>query len=188
MFVGGSAGSTTGSIKVVRHLLVGKVLRRELGQTVSPELVMPIRLNGRRSTSERSARSPRSSSSTSEFWVVGAGVIAIDSAIGDAGLGAARLADRVGERARERRSRVRDRPARSASFAPLGRRLQGHDDRPHVARAAGDHPRRRALHAALLAVVTPGEASLVLARRGAPSAAPGPSRPRRPRAPGRPAA
>ena len=46
MFVGGSAGSTTGSIKVVRHLLVGKVLRRELDQTVSPEVVMPIRLNG----------------------------------------------------------------------------------------------------------------------------------------------
>ncbi len=39
MFVGGSAGSTTGSIKVVRHLLVGKILRRELGQTVSPEVV-----------------------------------------------------------------------------------------------------------------------------------------------------
>ena len=39
MFVGGSAGSTTGSIKVVRHLLVGKIMRRELAQTVSPEVV-----------------------------------------------------------------------------------------------------------------------------------------------------
>ena len=46
MFVGGSAGSTTGSIKIVRHLLLGKVLRRELDQTVSPEVVMPIRFNG----------------------------------------------------------------------------------------------------------------------------------------------
>ena len=46
MFVGGSAGSTGGSIKVVRHLLLGKVLRREVDQTLSPEFVMPIRLNG----------------------------------------------------------------------------------------------------------------------------------------------
>jgi trk system potassium uptake protein len=47
MFVGGSAGSTSGSIKVVRHLLIGRVLRRELDQTVHPEVVSPIRLNGR---------------------------------------------------------------------------------------------------------------------------------------------
>jgi trk system potassium uptake protein TrkH len=46
MFVGGSAGSTGGAIKVVRHLLLGKVLRRELRQTLHPEVVMPIRLNG----------------------------------------------------------------------------------------------------------------------------------------------
>jgi trk system potassium uptake protein TrkH len=38
MFVGGSAGSTGGSIKVVRHLLVWRVLRRELRTTVHPEL------------------------------------------------------------------------------------------------------------------------------------------------------
>ena len=46
MFVGGSAGSTSGSIKVVRHLLMGKALRREIRQTVHPELVLPVRLNG----------------------------------------------------------------------------------------------------------------------------------------------
>jgi trk system potassium uptake protein TrkH len=46
MFVGGSAGSTAGSIKVVRHVLIGKILRRELDQTVHPEVVSPIRLNG----------------------------------------------------------------------------------------------------------------------------------------------
>jgi trk/ktr system potassium uptake protein len=46
MFVGGSAGSTGGSVKVVRHLLLGKAIRRELRQTVHPEAVMPIRLNG----------------------------------------------------------------------------------------------------------------------------------------------
>jgi trk system potassium uptake protein len=46
MFPGGSAGSTAGSIKVVRHVLIGKILRRELDQTVHPEVVSPIRLNG----------------------------------------------------------------------------------------------------------------------------------------------
>jgi trk system potassium uptake protein TrkH len=48
MFVGASAGSTSGSVKVVRHLLVGKILRRELVQTVHPELVAPVRLNRKR--------------------------------------------------------------------------------------------------------------------------------------------
>jgi trk system potassium uptake protein TrkH len=46
MFVGGSAGSTGGSVKVVRHLMLGKAIRRELRQTVHPEAVMPLRLNG----------------------------------------------------------------------------------------------------------------------------------------------
>ena len=55
MFVGGSAGSTTGSVKVVRHLLVGKLLRRELDQTVHPELVASIHLNRAR-VDERTLR------------------------------------------------------------------------------------------------------------------------------------
>jgi trk system potassium uptake protein len=87
MFVGGSAGSTAGSIKVIRHLLLGKILRRELSQTVSPEVVMPIRLNGA-PVDERTLRA------IAAFvllyigaWVVGGAVIAIDSAIVDAGLG-----------------------------------------------------------------------------------------------------
>jgi trk system potassium uptake protein len=81
MFVGGSAGSTAGSIKVVRHLLIGKVLRRELSQTVSPEVVLPIRLNGA-VVDERTLRA------VAAFvllyvgaWAVGGGIIAIDSAI-----------------------------------------------------------------------------------------------------------
>ena len=88
MFVGGSAGSTTGSIKVVRHLLLGKVLRRELDQTVSPEVVLPVRLNST-PVDERTLRA------IAAFvllyigiWAVGAGVIAIDSAISDVPLGA----------------------------------------------------------------------------------------------------
>jgi trk system potassium uptake protein len=46
MFFGGSAASTTGSIKVIRHLLIGRILRRELDQTVHPEVVAPIHYNG----------------------------------------------------------------------------------------------------------------------------------------------
>jgi trk system potassium uptake protein len=81
MFVGGSAGSTGGSIKVVRHLLLGKVLRREVDQTLSPEFVMPIRLNGS-PVDERTLRA------IAAFillyvgiWAVGASVIAIESAL-----------------------------------------------------------------------------------------------------------
>jgi trk system potassium uptake protein len=87
MFVGGSAGSTAGSIKVIRHLLIGKILRRELSQTVSPEVVLPIRLNGA-PVDERTLRA------IAAFvllyvgaWAVGGAVIAIDSAIVGAGLG-----------------------------------------------------------------------------------------------------
>ncbi|HEX7254726.1 MAG TPA: TrkH family potassium uptake protein [Gaiellaceae bacterium] len=46
MFFGASAGSTSGSVKVVRHLLIGRILRRELDQTVHPEIVSRVRLNG----------------------------------------------------------------------------------------------------------------------------------------------
>ena len=81
MFSGGSAGSTTGSVKIVRHLLVGRVLRRELDQTVSPEVVMPVRFN-RRPVDERTLRA------ITTFillyvgiWAIGASIIAIDCAI-----------------------------------------------------------------------------------------------------------
>jgi trk system potassium uptake protein len=46
MFVGASAGSTGGSIKVVRHLLLFKLVRRELEQAIHREAVVPIRANG----------------------------------------------------------------------------------------------------------------------------------------------
>ena len=45
MFAGGSAGSTSGSVKVARHLVIGRILRRELDQTVHPEYVAPVRIN-----------------------------------------------------------------------------------------------------------------------------------------------
>jgi trk system potassium uptake protein TrkH len=80
MFVGGCAGSTAGSIKVVRHVLLGKSLRRELRQTVHPEEVLPIRLN-RRPLDERTLRAATAFILLYVgIWVVGAGVIALDAA------------------------------------------------------------------------------------------------------------
>jgi trk system potassium uptake protein TrkH len=55
MFSGASAGSTSGSVKVARHLVVGRVLRRELDQTMHAEYVSPIRLN-RLPVDERATR------------------------------------------------------------------------------------------------------------------------------------
>jgi trk system potassium uptake protein TrkH len=46
MFVGGSAGSTGGAIKVIRWLVILKSLRRELFTTVHPEAVTPVTLAG----------------------------------------------------------------------------------------------------------------------------------------------
>ena len=80
MFVGGCAGSTAGSIKVVRHVLLGKSLRRELRQTVHPEEVVPIRLNGR-PLDERTLRAATAFILLYVgIWVAGAGVIAVDAA------------------------------------------------------------------------------------------------------------
>jgi trk system potassium uptake protein len=44
--IGASAGSTSGSIKLVRHIVIAKMLRREIDQTVHPEFVAPLRVNG----------------------------------------------------------------------------------------------------------------------------------------------
>ncbi|MDD2963922.1 MAG: potassium transporter TrkG [Bacteroidales bacterium] len=51
MFVGGSAGSTGGGIKVVRHLLLLRNSRLELRRLVHPMAVIPVRLN-RKAVSE----------------------------------------------------------------------------------------------------------------------------------------
>ncbi len=47
MLVSASAGSTAGGIKLVRHVVIAKMLRRELDQTIHPELVTSIRVSGR---------------------------------------------------------------------------------------------------------------------------------------------
>jgi trk system potassium uptake protein len=80
MFASASAGSTSGSIKLVRHVLIGRMLRRELDQTIHPELVTPVRLNGA-IVDERALRA------VIVFvllyigvWAAGAGLIAADAA------------------------------------------------------------------------------------------------------------
>ena len=58
-------GLDLGSVKVVRHVLLGKILRREIDQTMHPEVVSPSGSTEPSSTSARSGASRRSSSSTS---------------------------------------------------------------------------------------------------------------------------
>ena len=81
MFVGGSAGSTGSSIKVVRHLLVARSLRRELRQTLHPEEVLPVRLNGQ-VVQEKMLRGVVAFVLLYVgLFVIGAAVVAIDTAI-----------------------------------------------------------------------------------------------------------
>ncbi len=46
MFLGGSAGSAAGSIKIVRWLVIGRSIRKELYTTVHPDAIRPLRLAG----------------------------------------------------------------------------------------------------------------------------------------------
>ncbi len=46
MFVGGSAGSTAGGVKVVRIWIAARVLIREVERFFRPDVVRPLRLNG----------------------------------------------------------------------------------------------------------------------------------------------
>lgn len=46
MFIGGSVGSTSGSIKIMRHLLIFRNINLELRRLIHPKAVIPVRLNG----------------------------------------------------------------------------------------------------------------------------------------------
>ncbi len=52
MFLGGSTGSTAGGIKMVRHLIMLKNIRRNFRQLISPNAILPIRLNNNVISSE----------------------------------------------------------------------------------------------------------------------------------------
>ncbi len=78
-----SAGSTSGSIKLVRHVAIAKMLRREIHHAVHPELIRPLRIN-RVVIDERTLRA------IIVFvfiylgvCAIGAVVILIDSTLGD---------------------------------------------------------------------------------------------------------
>ncbi|SDK04777.1 TrkH family potassium uptake protein [Natronincola ferrireducens] len=47
MFIGGSAGSTGGGIKIIRHLILLKLVIREISKILHPRAVIPIRVNGK---------------------------------------------------------------------------------------------------------------------------------------------
>ncbi|SET26940.1 trk system potassium uptake protein TrkH [Natronincola peptidivorans] len=47
MFAGGSAGSTGGSIKIIRLLILLKLVIREISKILHPRAVIPIRINGK---------------------------------------------------------------------------------------------------------------------------------------------
>ncbi len=86
MFIGASAGSTSGSVKVLRHVLMAKILGRELRQTVHPELVAPISLN-RVVVDERTLRAVMSFVLLYiGIFVLGALVITIDAAYNGPGV------------------------------------------------------------------------------------------------------
>jgi trk system potassium uptake protein len=44
--IGASAGSTSGSIKLIRHVVIAKMLRQEIDQTLHPRVVAPLRVSG----------------------------------------------------------------------------------------------------------------------------------------------
>lgn len=46
LFIGSCAGSTAGGIKVIRAVILGKVIKRQIVSTVKPKKVQVIRLNG----------------------------------------------------------------------------------------------------------------------------------------------
>ena len=52
MFVGGSAGSTAGGMKVIRILIIFKLIKRELSKTFHPRALIPIKLGDRAISNE----------------------------------------------------------------------------------------------------------------------------------------
>ncbi len=54
MFIGGSIGSTSGGIKIMRHLIIIKSIKRVFRQIIHPQAVIPVRLNGKNLSLENS--------------------------------------------------------------------------------------------------------------------------------------
>ncbi len=56
MFIGASAGSTGGGIKVIRILIMMKLVKREVGKLYHPRAMMPVKVNNKVIPSETVAR------------------------------------------------------------------------------------------------------------------------------------
>jgi len=52
MFVGGSAGSTAGSIKVIRLVILFKLVKREIAKILHPRAILPIQVGGKMLSSD----------------------------------------------------------------------------------------------------------------------------------------
>ena len=153
MFSGASAGSTGGGIKIIRHLLLFKLVRRELEQTVHREAIVPIRAN-QRVVDEKALRS------TVVFvllylmtFALGALVLIADSRRANEGLtafdafgAAAACLGNVGPGVRLRR------PVRLVRALQRSVHLGVHGF--DVAWTGGDHSRRRRPHPRLLEKLT----------------------------------
>lgn len=48
MFTGSSAGSTAGGIKMIRIVVLGKIIRREVLKAMHPNAIVPIKVNGKK--------------------------------------------------------------------------------------------------------------------------------------------
>ena len=152
-FVGGCAGSTAGSIKIARHLLVARLLGREVARTVHPELLRPVRFNGAVVDQQALLAVISFILIYVAVFVLGTAVLAVEASVhgpdvdaldlvfasaatlGNAGFGLG-VAGRHGLLRRLRRC------------------LDGRDDSADVARPAGDRPHRRAPAPQLLARLT----------------------------------
>jgi len=47
MFIGGSAGSTGGGVKIIRHLLLIKNSILEMKRSIHPQAIIPVKYNGK---------------------------------------------------------------------------------------------------------------------------------------------
>ena len=106
-FVGGCAGSTSGSIKVARHLLVAQLLGRQVVGTVHPELLRPVRLNGAVVDQQTLLAVISFVLIYLAVFVLGTAVLAIESSVQRPRLRLAGPHLRVGVDARQRRRRAR---------------------------------------------------------------------------------
>ena len=151
LVIGASAGSTSGSIKLVRHVVIAKMLRREIDQTVHPHRVAPLRVN----TTVVDERALRAIIVFVFLYlgVLSAGAAAVlstrpsSASICPATTLSPRRRRRSGGGAGARLRRT------DGLLRAVQRSLDVHPDRADVPGPAGDHPGARDLHAQPLARV-----------------------------------